>query len=744
MNKRHNLIIGLIVSLTIIPLGLFGASPNLINLGFENGNFTGWTGDIRTHSTASSSTNTAWAPAPSLPYNRRIALMSDTSAFDATVNYKLKTIPKGYKYSVRLGDVLTLADGPVSQVRCWQQRLRYNLKVDDTNALLIMKFACVLHYSKTHDNISDFEPHFSLTLYDASGTTINTCTNYDVYAANNFVKGFNDYTSSNSSFSYDPLIKWRDWTTVGADLSKYKGQNITIEFMTADCTGLHHFGYAYFVADYQPMKISTDFCGSSDTARLTAPTGFESYRWRDENTNKIANTDTTLSTLAVPMMGKDSVIYECTMRSATGCVSTLSTTILKYKPTAAFTAKMIGSCTDNNVEFTNQSTTNRGKLTYFWDYGDGTNDTISGTHIHHYTTSGHHPVKLTVYNPPSTCSVDTIKDVESINTDLVGLKADQDSICIGSSTGKLIATGAWAYKWSIDSTAAVLDTISVKAGLKAGTYWAKGYSSDYNCWSNKHYVTIADESEWMDSIQGHNWFCTGDSTKLQASGWYVNTNRQAGIAKAPLTYQWSNGALTDSIIINKAGTYTVTTTDKWGCSRTYPYNVKEKVLPLISFTVSPSTINSKRNLVTCSINQESNVLYDWTFGDNTGVSTGNIVTHYYSQSLPSALYTIALKDSDTVYGCTNSGTTSILLEPFIPNVFTPNGDEHNDYFMPNYEMDIYDRYGILLYSGTKESQGWDGSYKGRGVEPDTYFYIIHYTDYNNQRQTIKGYITLIR
>jgi gliding motility-associated-like protein len=137
-------------------------------------------------------------------------------------------------------------------------------------------------------------------------------------------------------------------------------------------------------------------------------------------------------------------------------------------------------------------------------------------------------------------------------------------------------------------------------------------------------------------------------------------------------------------------------------------------------------------------------LYDWTFGDNTGVSTGNIVTHYYSQSLPSALYTIALKDSDTVYGCTNSGTTSILLEPFIPNVFTPNGDEHNDYFMPNYEMDIYDRYGILLYSGTKESQGWDGSYKGRGVEPDTYFYIIHYTDYNNQRQTIKGYITLIR
>ncbi|MTK52338.1 T9SS type B sorting domain-containing protein [Paludibacter sp.] len=742
MKKRHYLIIGLIVCLTIISLGLFGANSNLINLGFENGNFTGWTGYTRVYSTDVPTSNTPWVQV-ALPNSRRQVIMSDTTAYDPTVGYLLKIIPKGYKYSARLGDVITSADvtqGNNMGFRCWQQKLQYKLAVDSTNALLIMKFACVLQYASDHSAL--VEPRFKLTLYDSSGNEINTCTNYDVYSSSNTVKGFQNYTSTNSILSIAPQIQWRDWTTVGADLSAYKGQTITLEFMSTDCTGRFHFGYVYFVADYQPMKISTDFCGSSDTARLTAPTGFESYRWRDVNTNKVANTDTTLSTLAVPMSGKDSVIYHCIMRSATGCIDSLSTTILKYKPVASFTAKMVGTCTDNNVEFTNQSTTNRGRLAFRWDYGDGTNDTISGTHIHHYTTSGHHPVKLIVYNPPSTCSIDTIKDVESINTDLVGLKADQDSICIGSSTGKLRASGAWTYEWSTNPGTFNID--SIKSGLPAGTYWVKGYDSTHNCTSNKHYTTISDESEWMDSIQGHNWFCTGDSTKLYASGWYVNMNKQTGIAKTPLTYRWNNGALTDTITTNKAGTYTVIATDKWGCSRTSPYNVKEKVLPLINFTVSPNTINSKRNLVSCSINQEPSVLYNWTFGDNTGVSTGNSVIHYYNQNLPSALYTIALKDSDTVYGCTNSGTTSILLEPFVPNVFTPNGDEYNDYFMPNYEMDVYDRYGILVYSGTKESNGWDGSYKGKRLEPDTYFYIIHYTDYNNQKQTIKGYITLIR
>lgn len=752
MKTRHRFIFVIFISLTGLSIITFGANSNLINLGFERGSFKGWTGYtwIYNSNTVTSTAQdviytangdtTGNATVNSPDYHRRQVIISDTTAYDVNTGNKLKKVPTGYKYSARLGDEMKTSD---PNPRGWEESLQYKLKVDSTNALLILKFACVLEYAADHT--TTVEPRFKLTLYDSSGTAFSTCTDYDVYASSGTVKGFQTYNASSNKAFDSGIINWRDWTTVGADLSAYKGQTITIEFMAADCKQRHHFGYAYFVASYQPMKISTDFCGTSDTAKLTAPTGFESYKWREMSTQKIVNTDTTLSTLAVPMMNKDSVIYHCIMRSATGCVDSLSTTILKYKPTASFTSKMIGTCTADSVQFTNLSTTNRGTLTYLWNYGDGTTDTVSAkTHLHHYTTSGHHQVTLTAYNPPSTCSIDTVKDVESIDVDLVTLKTEKDSICIGSSTGELIASGAWSYKWSLDSTATTLDTLSIKSGLPVGTYWVIGYNSTYNCYSKKHSVHISEESDWQAAIKGTNWFCTGDSTKLTASGWFSDAGNNAGSAKSPLTYLWSNGATTDTIAISKAGTYSVTATDLWGCSRSASDTLRAIALPLVAFTASPTTINPKHNTVDCSIPQESNVVYTWNFGDKTASVAGNPVSHVYNQSLPTGIYTIMLKDSDIIHNCINSATTDILMEPFIPNVFTPNDDGYNDYFMPYYEMNIYDRDGILLYSGTKESVGWNGMFKGQRVDPDTYFYILHYTDYNNRPKTKKGYVTLTR
>jgi hypothetical protein len=76
-------------------------------------------------------------------------------------------------------------------------------------------------------------------------------------------------------------VKWRDWTTVGANLLKYMGQTITVEFMAADCTGRYHYGYAYFVAACHPLYIAVKYCAGDSIAKLTAPQGFETYRWTD-------------------------------------------------------------------------------------------------------------------------------------------------------------------------------------------------------------------------------------------------------------------------------------------------------------------------------------------------------------------------------------------------------------------------------------------------------------------------------
>jgi gliding motility-associated-like protein len=89
----------------------------------------------------------------------------------------------------------------------------------------------------------------------------------------------------------------------------------------------------------------------------------------------------------------------------------------------------------------------------------------------------------------------------------------------------------------------------------------------------------------------------------------------------------------------------------------------------------------------------------------------------------------------------NTSSETIDIVPFVPNVFTPNADGINDIFMPGLELEIIDRNGLSLYKGR---DGWDGRYKGHMAIPDTYFYLITYSDRNQLSHTKKGFVTLVK
>jgi gliding motility-associated-like protein len=75
-----------------------------------------------------------------------------------------------------------------------------------------------------------------------------------------------------------------------------------------------------------------------------------------------------------------------------------------------------------------------------------------------------------------------------------------------------------------------------------------------------------------------------------------------------------------------------------------------------------------------------------------------------------------------------------LIEVLVPNAFTPNGDGLNDTFKPiftgfepgDYRMDIYSKWGQLLFTTSTLSEGWDGRVNGQLVYPDTFVYVISY------------------
>lgn len=101
-------------------------------------------------------------------------------------------------------------------------------------------------------------------------------------------------------------------------------------------------------------------------------------------------------------------------------------------------------------------------------------------------------------------------------------------------------------------------------------------------------------------------------------------------------------------------------------------------------------------------------------------------------------------------GCSVSDTIfiEVLKAPVVPNVFSPNGDGINDTWRikylesyPGAEIDVYNRYGQVVFHSTGYDVDWDGTYNGKPMPIGTYYYIINP---KNGREIIKGAVTIIK
>jgi gliding motility-associated-like protein len=91
------------------------------------------------------------------------------------------------------------------------------------------------------------------------------------------------------------------------------------------------------------------------------------------------------------------------------------------------------------------------------------------------------------------------------------------------------------------------------------------------------------------------------------------------------------------------------------------------------------------------------------------------------------------------------------VDVMFPTAFTPNGDGRNDILFPlgtrfakNISVEIWNRWGQLVYSSTDLNKGWDGYYQGAEAQTGVYAYLLKYTMYNGEEKMQKGNITLIR
>lgn len=105
-------------------------------------------------------------------------------------------------------------------------------------------------------------------------------------------------------------------------------------------------------------------------------------------------------------------------------------------------------------------------------------------------------------------------------------------------------------------------------------------------------------------------------------------------------------------------------------------------------------------------------------------------------------------------GCTSTDSVRVTVrqEYFsgVPDIFSPNGDDQNDILyvrgngITEIEFLVFNRYGQQVFSSLTQEVGWDGTFKGRELDPGVFVYYAKVTYLNGFQEVLKGDVTLVR
>jgi gliding motility-associated-like protein len=182
--------------------------------------------------------------------------------------------------------------------------------------------------------------------------------------------------------------------------------------------------------------------------------------------------------------------------------------------------------------------------------------------------------------------------------------------------------------------------------------------------------------------------------------------------------------------------------------------------PTAEFNVAPNTVYVPGDAVRCYNLSAGGRSYLWDFGDGaTSVEVSPL--HDYTKE---GVYDVSLLVTNQ-FGCTDEFTiynaVSVLQQGFIvfPNAFAPrpevsNGGENvsaaNQVFKPKYKdvdvyhIQIFDRWGQLIYESDDISQGWDGMYKNQMSAQDVYVYKAWGKFISGKEFRVTGNVLLVR
>jgi len=232
-----------------------------------------------------------------------------------------------------------------------------------------------------------------------------------------------------------------------------------------------------------------------------------------------------------------------------------------------------------------------------------------------------------------------------------------------------------------------------------------------------------------------------------------------------LTYEWlpdgiANPPGGDMIMIdpNVVNEVSVVVTNQLGCTDTL--TTRAIVINLedsLSISATPDTILLDE-FSTLTVTGCETCNYTW-FPPSGEVTPDDAAEVIATPDEPgSNIYQVTVDN----LGCTQDLEVEVFVIPFacdldhvfLPNTFTPNGDNTNDYLrlrsvvdIEDMEMMIYNRWGEEVYrtqSYLEASKGWDGTFRGKQLPPDVYGFWLRAVCPNGEELIRQGNVTLIR
>lgn len=436
--------------------------------------------------------------------------------------------------------------------------------------------------------------------------------------------------------------------------------------------------------------------------------------------------------------------YSVSVSDSNGCVSTDSVLVNVNNIYSELLGKNV-TCYGYNDGISYINIINGGSAPYTYSWSDPShriNDTLTNL------SPGSYYVTITDLNGCYT--IDTIVIDEP--SQLIGNVISTSSVlCYGDSNGSAKFSASGGFPLYLYNT--TLDSIHYYYGsniynLSPGTYWTNIIDAN-GCISNIKFdinqptpidinyqifqprcYGYNDGSIFISVFGGSPSYTIQLDDKISYSGWFTN-----------LSY----------------GNHTLTIMDTNGCLKQSNLFL-DQPNPII-VDINPDSLflelgESGQLFTTFSGAPADSVIFQWITSDGLSCSDcpNPFVNTYIDQTYQVTV--IDVSDPFNMNPCIGTAIGYVFISDggpiYIPNAFIPNNDGVNDFFrvygknLKYVQMQIFDRWGELLFESYSQDNGWDGTYKETMMQPGVYVYKVNVEYLNGIKMDKTGSVTLIR